>query len=121
MTAPRSGGGTSIPEKTSSAPWIAFVVTAVIGAWLVHQISSEDECGWNYAAVGGACRAIILLSVISGAFAGACVAGAMRARAQERGRRAAVLAALAIAALVLGTLAAQQFEDYRAAVLHRPH
>ena len=119
MESPRVAGGTSIPEKRSFAPWVTFLVTAVAGAWLVHQLSSGDECGWNYGAVGGACRAIILLSILSGTFAGACAAGAVRARARDEGRRALVLAGLTIAALVVGTLCAKQFEDYRAAVSGR--
>lgn len=113
MESPRVPGGTSIPEKRSFAPWITFFVTAAAGAWLVHQVSSGNECGWNWGAVGGACRVIIFLSIVSGVFAGVCAAGAVRERARDQGRRALVLVGLAIAALVGGTWCAKQMEDYR--------
>jgi hypothetical protein len=50
---------------------------------------------------------------LSGLFAGACAAGAVRARARDQGRRVLVLVGLGIAALVVGTWCAKQMEDYR--------
>jgi hypothetical protein len=95
------------------APWIGFVAVALGGAYLVHQLSSGDSCGWNYSAVGGACRAIILLSVLSGLVAGALAAACIRNASNDNRGRAMVYGIVVVVAIVLGTLAAKQFEDYR--------
>jgi hypothetical protein len=108
-----SSGGTAVPEKRSAAPWVGFIVVAIAAAYLVHQLSSGDSCGWNYSAVGGACRAIILLSIISGLVAGALAATCIRAASNDNRGRAMVYGIVVVVAIVLGTLAAKQFEDYR--------
>jgi hypothetical protein len=108
-----NSGGTAVPEKRSAAPWVGFIAVAIGGAYLVHQLSSGDSCGWNYPAVGGACRAIILLSVLSGLVAGALAATCIRAASNDNRGRALVYGIIVVVAIALGTLAAKQFEDYR--------
>jgi hypothetical protein len=106
-------GGTSVPEPRTGGGWGAFAIVAPVAAYLVHRISSGDECGWDYGEVGGACRAIILLSVIAGAAAGGLAVAALRAKRADEPRRMRVLAGVAVVVVVLATLAAQQFQDYR--------
>ncbi len=106
-------GGTSLPERRARGGLVAFVLVAPVAAYLVHRISSGDECGWDYGAVGGACRVIILLSVLAGAVAGGLAVATVRARAADEPRRARVLALVAVVVVVLATLAAEQFQDYR--------
>lgn len=99
-------------------PWIGFIAVAIGGAYLVHQLSSGDECGWSWSQVGGACRAIILLSVLSGLVAGALAATCIRAASDGNRTRATVYGVVVVVAIVLGTLAAKQFEDYRSMSHH---
>jgi hypothetical protein len=110
-------GGTSVPEPRSGGGWVAFVVVAPVAAYLVHRISSGDECGWDYSAVGGACRSIIMLSVIAGAAAGGLAVAALRAKRADEPRRMHVFAAIAVVVVVLATYSAQQFQDYRHATM----
>lgn len=109
--ASRGGGGTSVPEPRSAATWLWALVVAPVAAYLVHRLGAGSGCGWDYSAVGGACRAIILLSVISGIVAGILAALAARALEEQPGR-AKTLGAVAVLVVVLGTLAAKQFDDY---------
>src|SRR5437763_492240 len=106
-------GGTSVAPQGSWAPKLVFGAAAAIGAYVVHDVSSGSDCGWNYSAVGCACRAIILISVIAGVVAGALAAACARAMAEHESTRAWRNAGIAVGVLVLGTLAAKQFEDYR--------
>lgn len=104
-----AGGGTSIEEPTSRAWLVALVVTAPLAAFAVHQIGAP-RTSWNYGAEGGAGRAIILLSVLSGLAAGGLVAAAVHRAKQERAWLGFVLGAIVI--VVLGAMGAAQFADY---------
>ena len=111
-------GGTSAARQRSWVWLAAFPIVGLAAGFLVHRISAGDACGWDYGAVGGACRAIILLAILSGLVAGGLAAVGARAIQDERTTRAWTLAIAAVVVVVLGTLAAKQFEDYRNAGLH---
>ena len=106
-------GGTSAPEPRSWSWLLAFVIDAVVATFLVHKLSAGDSCGWNYGGVGGACRAIILLSILSGLVSGVFAVVSANAFRDERRSRAWSFAIAAVVVVVLGTLAAKQFQDYR--------
>lgn len=106
-----------MPRSERPVGIVAFVIAAPLAAYVVHRISSGDECGWSYGAVGGACRAIILLSIVAGAAAGGLAAATARAVRDRQTRRASWFGIGAVVAVVLGTLAANQFQDYRHAMI----
>ncbi|MBA2539247.1 MAG: hypothetical protein H0V17_06405 [Deltaproteobacteria bacterium] len=106
-------GGTSVPEKRRSfAPWLVLVVSVPLATYVVHRLSSGTSCGWDYGGVGGACRAIILLSILAGAATGLLALFAARALPEHKDR-ALLLAVFAVIVVVTGTLAAKQFQEYR--------
>ena len=92
--------------------WLWPIVVTPVAAYVVHRVSSGSDCGWDYSAVGGACRAIILLSIVSGVVAGILTALAVRAM-PEQPQRAKGLAVTIVIVVVLGTLAAKQFDEFQ--------
>ena len=99
-------GGTSVPDKRSFAPWLVLLVSVPLATYLVHRMSSGTTCGWDYGGVGGACRAIILLSIVAGAATGMFALFAARALPDNKDR-ALLLGVLAIVTVVLGTMGAK--------------
>jgi hypothetical protein len=108
----RQGGGTAVPETRSWSWLIALIVVTPAVAFAVHRVSSGSMCGWDYGGVGGACRAIILISIIAGVAAGVFAALAARAFAKEHVKRGWLFAGLALVIAVLAILFARQFADY---------
>jgi hypothetical protein len=111
MPTKRTGGGTSMPEQGSKLPaLLVFLVLSPVVAYLVHMPYSS--CGWTWSGVGGVCRAILLISILTGLVAGGLAAACARAFLSDERRRAALRGALVVVAVVLGMLAAKQFGDY---------
>src|SRR5262245_29189653 len=104
------GSGTSLPERSSKLPLLAFLVVTPVVAYLVHL--PYASCGWTWSGVGGVCRSILLISILSGLLAGALALSSARSFLSEDRRRAAVLGALAVVVVVAAMWTAKQFGDY---------
>jgi hypothetical protein len=101
------------PEGSGAFGWIAFAVVAPLTTYLVHHLASGAECGWGWSGVGGACRAILLVSIFTGLVAGVLARGCANAAFAGTAVRAIVLAVFVIVAIFIGTYGAKMFEDYR--------
>jgi len=104
-----SGGGTSLEAPRSRTWLVALVLVAPAGAYIVHRLGG-DGCGWSYGAMGGACRSVILLSLLAGGAAGALAAVATHRASQERSWSLHALGAIGV--VVLAILSAREFADY---------
>jgi len=102
-----------LPARRSAVPLLAFLVVTPVGAYLVH--APYSSCGWSWSGVGGVCRAILLIALLCGLAAGGFAMASARAIASHERRRAAVLGAFVVVAVVVGMLAAKQFGDYNRA------
>ena len=99
----------------SSLGWIVLIIVSLLATYFVHWLASGTECGWGWARVGGACRAIILISVLAGLIAGVLARACANAVLAKAGVRAAIFAALTIGVVVGATYVATGFQDYRRA------
>lgn len=93
---------------------VAAIVTP-IAIFAIHYIGSDGaDIGWDYGALGGAGRAIILISVVFGLVTGLFAGIAVRAHSNGASSRARSLGILALATVTLASLGARQFADYGA-------
>jgi hypothetical protein len=103
-----AGGGTTIIANRSWGWLIAFVIITPGIAYAVHR--AGGACGWDYSARGGACRAVILLSLLAGGLGGGLAAVSAHRASQQRGWIG--LAGAAAVVLLLGILGARRFAGY---------
>jgi hypothetical protein len=112
----RAGGGTSVPEKTVLWPWLVPLACGPLAAYLVHSLSAGKMCTWDYGAMGGACRAIILIAVIVGIVVAVFTWLFARAIAKEKKTVAITFGILTPVVVVLGFAGGTQFAHYQASV-----
>lgn len=111
MGARTGGGGTSVPDKTAVWPWLVPLAVLPLTGFIVHKLSAGTSCSWDYGAMGGACRVVILLSGLAAIATAVLALFAARAIAGDTGR-GTLFSIIAIVVVVLAVLAGKQFGDY---------
>ncbi len=110
----RAGGGTSVPSKTVWWPWLVPLAAGPLAAYVVHRLSAGNMCTWDYGAMGGACRAIILISVIVGVVVAVFSWLFARGLAKDNKTLAITFGILTPLVVVLGVAGGTQFAHYQA-------
>lgn len=112
----RAGGGTSVPDKTVWWPALVPLVAGPVAGYVVKDLSAGNMCTWDYGAMGGACRAILLISVIVGVVVAVFSWLFARGIANERKTLAITFGILTPLVVVLGLAGGTQFAHYQASV-----
>jgi hypothetical protein len=112
----RAGGGTSVPDKTVWWPWLVPLAAGPVAGYIVKDLSAGNMCTWDYGAMGGACRAILLIAVIVGVVVAVFSWLFARGLANDRTTLAITFGILTPLVVVLGIAGGTQFAHYQASV-----